>query len=62
MGESVEQWGIFELVFTGPGMGNPFTEVELSSEFQCGEKRVIVPGFYDGDGLYKVRFIPDIQG
>ena len=62
MGESVEQWGIFELVFTGPGMGNPFTEVELSSEFQCGEKRVIVPGFYDGDGLYKVRFMPDIQG
>ena len=62
MSECVEQWGVFESVFTGPRTGNPFTEVELHSEFQCGEKRVTVPGFYDGDGLYKVRFMPDIQG
>ena len=62
MSECVEQWGVFESVFTGPRTGNPFTEVELHSEFRCGEKRVTVPGFYDGDGLYKVRFMPDIQG
>ncbi|SVE62696.1 uncharacterized protein METZ01_LOCUS515550, partial [marine metagenome] len=62
MSECVEQWGVFESVFTGPRTGNPFTEVELHSEFRCEEKRVTVPGFYDGDGLYKVRFMPDIQG
>ena len=62
MSKSVEQWGLFEAEFNGPGTGNPFTEVELSAEFQCGDTRVTVPGFYDGDGLYKVRFMPDMQG
>ncbi len=62
MSENVEQWGLFEAEFNGPGTGNPFTEVELSAEFQCTDKRVTVPGFYDGDGLYKVRFMPDVQG
>jgi hypothetical protein len=29
----VEQWGRFELNFTGPASGNPFIEVELSARF-----------------------------
>ena len=33
MSECVEQWGVFESVFTGPRTGNPFTEVELHSVF-----------------------------
>lgn len=62
MGKIVEQWGLFETEFAGPSSGNPFTDVELCAEFRCKGKRVTAPGFYDGDGNYKVRFMPDIQG
>jgi len=49
-------------VLEGPAGGNPFVEVSLSAEFRKG-RRVFVPeGFYDGEGVYKVRFMPDEEG
>jgi hypothetical protein len=60
--EPVEQWGIFEVVLKGPSAGNPFTEVELSARFSQEDRTVIVAGFYDGDGTYRVRFMPETQG
>src|SRR5581483_10279985 len=33
-----------------------------SATFDNGSKRVEVPGFYDGDGVYRVRFMPDAVG
>lgn len=60
--ESVEQWGIFELQLDGPSKGNPFLEVSVGAEFQYGHRTVSVDGFYDGDGVYRVRFMPDVQG
>jgi hypothetical protein len=62
MHKSIEQWGLFEAEFGGPSAGNPFTEVDLKAEFISGDKRVEVPGFYDGEGSYKVRFLPEEQG
>ena len=62
MSTSVEQWGLFEASLQGPSEGNPFVDVELSAEFNCGDKKVNVPGFYDGDGIYRVRFMPEEQG
>lgn len=59
---SVEQWGVFEASLAGPAEGNPFTEVELSATFTQGDRRVKVRGFYDGEGVYKVRFMPDRLG
>ncbi len=47
---SVEQWGIYEIELKGPTNGNPFVDVQLSAVFDNGDKRVKVPGFYDGDG------------
>ncbi|MFD1908880.1 DUF5060 domain-containing protein [Paenibacillus rhizoplanae] len=44
-----------------PG-GNPFTEVALQAEFSMGERSVLVLGFYDGDGVYRIRFMPEHQG
>ncbi|HEX2909237.1 MAG TPA: DUF5060 domain-containing protein [Chloroflexia bacterium] len=59
---NVEQWGIFELTLEGSAAGNPFLEVELTAEFSFEDLSVRVNGFYDGEGLYRVRFMPDTVG
>ena len=60
----VEQWGIFELTLKGPIGGNPFTEVTLSATFTpaAGQGAITVAGFYDGDGAYRIRFMPSRPG
>jgi hypothetical protein len=58
----VERWKIFELVLNGPKTGNPFTEVALNAEFWQAGKTISVSGFYDGEGKYKVRFMPQAEG
>lgn len=60
--ETVEQWGIFELKFEGPSDGNPYMENDLSAVFFLKGKQIVVPGFYDGDGIYRIRFSPNDQG
>jgi len=59
---TVEQWGIYEIVLNGPTNGNPFVDVELSAVFDNGGQQISVPGFYDGDGVYRIRFMPETQG
>ena len=59
---AVEKWGVYEITLSGPGTGNPFTEVWLTAEFSSGEKKVKTTGFYDGDGVYKIRFMPEATG
>ena len=59
---SVEQWNLHEIELAGPSTGNPFTEVQLSAVFNRGTKSVEVQGFYDGGGVYRIRFMPDEQG
>jgi hypothetical protein len=59
---AVEQWGLFEAALTGPADGNPFMDVELAADFTDGERTIPVTGFYDGDGTYRVRFMPDRAG
>ena len=59
---TTEQWGMFELSLPGPATGNPFTEVELSARFTQGATSIEATGFYDGDGTYRVRFMPEKTG
>jgi len=59
---TVEQWGIFELALNGSDAGNPFLDVELTAQFSYKHRTIEVDGFYDGDGVYRVRFMPDTQG
>jgi hypothetical protein len=59
---TVEKWGVFELVLAGPSTGNPFKEVALSCEFSFKNRRLVPEGFYDGAGVFKVRFMPDVEG
>lgn len=58
----VNQWDIFEIELRGPKSGNPYVDVELKANFQFMNKSVPVRGFYDGNGVYKIRFMPDEQG
>jgi hypothetical protein len=54
---SSEQWGVTELTIDGPSHGNPFVDVELSAQFTDDKGHGIsVSGFYDGDGIYQIRF------
>ncbi len=59
---TAEQWGVFEVTLAGPADGNPFVEVELAATFTQGERSVRVAGFYDGEGVYKIRFSPETTG
>ena len=61
-GRAVERWGVSETVLRGPEAGNPFLEVSLEAEFRHEHRAVSVAGFYDGAGVYKIRFMPDEEG
>jgi hypothetical protein len=58
----VEQWDIFETVLDGPATGNPFEDVRLVGIFECDGVETKVPGFYDGRGVYRIRFSPPSLG
>jgi len=60
--KTVERWGIFELAVQGPSGGNPFADVQFSGEFRQNERVFRPEGFYDGKGIYRIRFMPDEQG
>jgi len=59
---TIAQWDMFEASFSGPMGGNPFRDIELDAIFSRHGRRVRVPGFYDGEGVYKIRFMPDTEG
>ncbi|MBM7047419.1 DUF5060 domain-containing protein [Rhizobium lusitanum] len=59
---SVEKWGVFEAAFNGPSGGNPYLDVAFDAVFSQHSREIRVPGFYDGDGVYRVRFMPDNEG
>ena len=52
----------FELNFQGAEPENSHAGVALSALFTCGEKCWNVKGFYAGEGMYKVRFLPQTEG
>lgn len=58
-----EQWGVFEIELPGPPAANPFTDIDVRATFSHGGHDVVsVGGFYDGDGVYRVRFQPPAAG
>jgi hypothetical protein len=58
----IERWNIIELKLDGTQKGNPFVDISLSAEFKNGDKTYSPSGFYDGNGVYKVRFMPTELG
>ncbi|WP_099225241.1 DUF5060 domain-containing protein [Listeria costaricensis] len=57
-----KKWQMIEWTFEGPHTGNPFVDVELWADFYFKHRKVTVRGFYDGNGVYKIRFLPDEEG
>lgn len=60
--EYVERWGMQEITVHGPSDGNPFQDYRLSGTFSGRSETVQTEGFYDGDGMYKIRFLPSFEG
>ena len=58
----IQKWGLFEIVLTGSDEGNPYMDVLLEAVFQTNDKQITVPGFYDGNGIYRIRFSPETEG
>ncbi len=59
---SCKKWDPFEISVKGPAEGNPFREQWVKAEFVSRNERVTCDGFYDGGGVYKVRFMPSFEG
>lgn len=51
-----------EITFDGPAHGNPFTDVDLHGYFTLDGREVAAGGFYDGNGRYVIRFLPEAAG
>ena len=59
---TTQKWGIFEVSEEGPQEGNPFLDRTLLGTFTSAQESVTVEGFYDGDGIYRSRFMPSFEG
>ncbi len=58
----IQKWDYIEIELQGSETGNPFVQVLLTGRFSIGNRTVSIDGFYDGDGQYKIRFMPDRTG
>lgn len=58
----VSRWSMYEVSVHGREDGNPFTDYTIEGVFTGEQEEVRVDGFYDGDGVYKVRFMPSYEG
>ena len=57
-----ERWGMLELSLPGRSDGNPFTDYTIRGRFEGRHEDVMVSGFYDGNGIWKIRFMPSYTG
>jgi len=58
----IELYHSHDFAFQATAAGNPF-DIELAGEFTGPEGiRIRVPGFYDGDGRWIIRFSPTREG
>ena len=60
--KTCERWCVQEITLEGPKDGNPFKDQELYGTFLCSAEKKTVKGFYDGEGTYKIRFMPSFEG
>ncbi len=58
----MRQYEMFELSFQGAQPEGSFADIDLEAVFCCGGEEKVVKGFYAGDGVYKVRFLPEKAG
>ena len=59
----IYRWQVHDFAFTDRSeVNNPF-EVSFAAELTCSNTtRLMLPGFYDGNGTWKIRFSPTAAG
>ena len=57
-----KRWSIYEIELNGPTDRNPFLEVQPSARFQLDDPGFEPRGFYDGEGVCRIHFMPDEIG
>jgi hypothetical protein len=60
--KDVRQFDVFEVSMKGPSAGNPFKEITLSATFRFKNRIFETEGFYDGNEVFRIRFMPDEPG
>ncbi|MBI4874992.1 MAG: DUF4038 domain-containing protein [Acidobacteria bacterium] len=59
---AIQQYHSHDFAFGAQAVGNPF-DVTLEAEFTGPNgARLRVPGFYDGGGVWRIRFSPALEG
>lgn len=58
----IEQYGMLEYSIKGPASGNPFTEKHVQAVLAGMNETLKTAGFYDGNGIYKIRLMPSFEG
>ena len=58
----MQQYETFELIFPGVPLTDAWAQIDLTAVFSCGDTVKTIKGFYDGEGRYIVRFLPEIPG
>lgn len=57
----MKQYDVLTLEFKGKTDGNPFTDYKIEGIFKSNSEEKRVLGFYDGNGIYKIRFMPSVN-
>lgn len=60
--KQIEKYNFFELSISGPIPTGSCIKVDFTATFSKDDKKVKVKGFYNGEGEYLVRFMPDEEG
>lgn len=58
---TIEKWDTFEAALPGFQNGNPFEDYTIHGDFVSSNESKTVEGFYDGNGIYIVRFMPSFE-
>jgi hypothetical protein len=58
----IEKYNIFEVSVKGPEPSKTYVKVDFTGTFRKENKEVKIKGFYNGNGEYLVRFMPDEEG
>lgn len=61
---AVEQWNMVEITLTAEGTyRNPYKDVDIEATFTAPDQTTMtMPGFWDGDSTWKIRFAPNQVG
>lgn len=59
--KTVKLYDVLEIVCKGKSDGNPFVDYSISASI-FGADSITVKGFYDGNGTYIVRYMPQKEG